>query len=123
MSSYEHPFGKIVVHKTDYTPVEVIRITGISNVSPNFINKIDENLWSKHWREKSALFKIDYIHSQDRFDKDKKEMGSWSQEEVKEFTKIITNLTESYNKSAKLYNSKIAEKFIKERKGLLDKIL
>ncbi len=118
----EYPFGKVSYHKTEYEPIKVIRITGLSNVGPNFINEIDEQLWSSHWHDKSATLKINYIHTQDRFDKDNKEFGSWSQKEVEKFTDDIINLTEAYNESARKYNRTIAEEFVKERKGLLDKI-
>lgn len=123
MSSKNYPFGSIILHETEYEPIKVIRITGVSNVNPNFVNGIDEDLWSNHWHNKSAILKLNYIHSQNRFDKDNKEFGSWSQEEIDKFTNDIISLTESYNKSVKLYNSTIAEQFVKERKRLLDKIL
>ncbi|MEK6833328.1 MAG: hypothetical protein AABY32_04725 [Nanoarchaeota archaeon] len=122
MSSKKYSFGSIICHETEYEPVKVIRITGVSSVGPNFTNEIDEQLWSKHWHNKSANLKVNYIHTQDRFDKDNKEFGSWSQQEIDEFTKNIISLTESYNESARKYNRTIVAPFIKEREGLLNKI-
>jgi hypothetical protein len=91
------------------------------NVSPNFINRIDENFWFDYWNNKSESLKIDYTHEQNMFYKSNS--NYWSKKEVEEFTKDILSLTESYNESARKYNRTIAEPFVKERKGLLDKIL
>jgi len=122
MALKKYGFGSLVVHETDYEPKEVIRVTGLPTNSPDFINRIDKQLWNSYWHEKSKILNVEYIPNQDRFDADKKGYG-WSSEELSKIKGDILELIQLYNSSAKTYNNVVAKPFIKERKSLLDKIL
>jgi hypothetical protein len=122
MSSKQYSFGKVITDIADYDKDKVVRLVGIPNVSPTFINRIDENFWFDYWNKMSDLLDIEYTHEQRRFYVNNSKIY-WPKEEVDKATEDIMCLTKAYSKSAELYNHTIAEPFIKERKGLLDKIL
>ena len=121
MGSEKHSFGKIITDRADYDKNKIVRIVGIPDVCPNFINRIDENLWFNYWNDKSQSLNVDYVHEQNMFYKNNSKIY-WPNEEVNKVTEDITSLIKAYCKSAKLYNQTIAESFVKERKNLLDKI-
>ena len=125
MSNKEYPFGKIVHHeREDSSFKEIVRITGLSNTSPSFINNIDENLWDDYWETQGKNLGIKYVHTQDRFDKDPVGIGSYFfKDEIDSVSKTMENLLESYNNSAKAYNERIAKFFINQRKEMLEGIL
>jgi len=122
MGSKKYSFGKIITHEAEDSPGQIIRINSLSDIGPKFVNDVDEKLWKDYWDNKSKRICLKYVHGQDRFDKDNRN-SYWSSEDVNKFEQEIIDFTQSYNDSAKKYNEKIAEPFIRERKSLIDDLL
>lgn len=121
MAFKKYPYGTVTIHETEYTPTQIVRITGVSNIGPEFVNTVDENIWKNIWNNKSKVFNITYVHGQDRFDKDRRN-SYWSDKDVNKFEEEIISLTQEYNSFAKKYNSEIEKPFIKERRRLLENL-
>lgn len=110
-------------YSSDEGVKDVLRILGKSKISPDFVDRIDERLWKDYWKGVGGQFGFSYIHGQDRFDKDKRTGEYWNKDTMDSFDGNMGRVLSAYSVSAIKYNRDIAHPLIKERKGLLDKVV
>ncbi len=114
--------GKILIQDADLDSECITSVQAIAKIGPKLINGIDEGIWNKRWKDAADKSGFCYIMGQNRFDKN---FGCnfTKRKDINGDVENLQGLMGSYCESASRYNKQVADPFIAERSGLMDRII